>query len=200
MKRLALSTILLLTGALLASGCVYKMSIQQGNYLVAESVSQLKEGMTRSQVRFLLGTPMVPTAFDNSRWDYYYFFRSKQYPKPLQRRLTVYFEDERVQRYENQGVPTETDLKQLDADLQKAIAATKKNERKPSVWQRMTGRGDAATSTSDTATSTTGAAGNDVTPPPSPKTATEEQAAQPPDPVPASQPLPAPAGTPSGQQ
>mgnify|MGYP006174282679 CR=1 FL=1 len=59
MKRLALPTLLLAAGALLASGCVYKMNIQQGNYLVAESVSQLKEGMTRSQVRFLLGTPMV---------------------------------------------------------------------------------------------------------------------------------------------
>jgi len=190
MKRLALPTICLLGAALLSSGCVYKMSIQQGNYLVAESVSQLKEGMTRSQVRFLLGTPMVPTAFDNSRWDYYYFFRSKQYPEPLKRRLTVYFEDERVQRYENQGVPTETDLQQLDKDLQRAIAATKKNEPKPSIWQRMTGRGDKPS---------TGAAGNDVTPPPDPKTASEEEAAKSPDPVPASQPLPAPAGTPSGQ-
>ena len=72
MKRLALSTILLVAGSVLATGCVYKMNIQQGNYLVAESVSQLKEGMTRSQVRFLLGTPMVPDAFDDSRWDYYY--------------------------------------------------------------------------------------------------------------------------------
>ena len=79
MKRLALSTILLAAGALLASGCVYKMNIQQGNYLVAESVSQLKEGMTRSQVRFLLGTPMVPDAFDDDRWDYYYFFSSQKY-------------------------------------------------------------------------------------------------------------------------
>ena len=55
MKRLALPTILLAVGALLASGCVYKMNIQQGNYLVAESVGQLKEGMTRSQVRFSSG-------------------------------------------------------------------------------------------------------------------------------------------------
>jgi len=189
MNRLALSTILLLTGALLASGCVYKMNIQQGNYLVAESVSQLKEGMTRSQVRFLLGTPMVPTAFDNSRWDYYYFFSSHQYEKPLKRRLTVYFEDERVQRFDNQGVPTEADLGQLERDLQKAVSATKNNQRKPSVWQRMTGHGDTHA----------GAAGNDVTPPPDPKTATEEKAAQPPNPVPASEPLPAPAGSPSGQ-
>jgi outer membrane protein assembly factor BamE len=189
MKRLALPTILLAAGSFLASGCVYKMNIQQGNYLVAESVSQLKEGMTRSQVRFLLGTPMVPDAFDDSRWDYYYFFSSRQYKKPLQRRLTVYFEDERVQRYENQGVPTQTDLQQLDRDLRKAIADNKKNERKPSVWQRMTGRGGAEQ----------GAAGNDVTPPPDAKTGTEAEAEKAPDPVPASQPLPAPAGTPSGQ-
>src|SRR4029453_10543954 len=118
MNRLALPTLLILSvGALLSSGCVYKMSIQQGNYLVPDSVSQLKEGMTRSQVRFLLGTPMVPDAFDDSRWDYYYFFSSRHYKEPLKRRLTVYFADERVQRYENQGVPTQTDLQQLDRDL-----------------------------------------------------------------------------------
>src|SRR5215510_11683875 len=125
MKRLALPTLLLALCVFSTSGCVYKMAIQQGNYLVTDSVSQLKEGMTRSQVRFLLGTPMVPVAFDDSRWDYYYFFKSKQYPKPLKRRLTVYFEDERVQRFENQGVPTQADLGQLEQDLQKAIAATK---------------------------------------------------------------------------
>src|SRR3954464_6388569 len=111
MKRLALlRTILLAGGALLASGCVYRMSIQQGNYLVAESVSQLKEGMTRSQVRFLLGTPMVPDAFNDDRWDYYYFFSSKRYKDPLKRRLTVFFADDKVARYENLGVPTQSDL------------------------------------------------------------------------------------------
>jgi outer membrane protein assembly factor BamE len=182
MKRLALSTVLLVAGSFLASGCVYKMNIQQGNYLVAESVSQLKEGMTRSQVRFLLGTPMVPDAFDTSRWDYYYFFSSKQYKQPLKRRLTVYFEDERVQRFENQGVPTQTDLAQLELDLRKAIAANKKNERKPSMWKRMTGRGD-----------------TESAPAPKPTTSAEAEGQKPPDPVPPSAPLPAPAGTPSGQ-
>src|SRR5689334_25130670 len=122
MKRLALRMIPLAAGALLASGCVYKMSIQQGNYLVADSVSQLKEGMTRSQVRFLLGTPMVPVAFDDSRWDYYYFFSSRQYKQPLKRRLTVYFADDKVERFENLGVPTQADLAQLERDLRNAIA------------------------------------------------------------------------------
>src|SRR3982751_7149683 len=102
MKRLALlRTVLLAAGALLASGCVYRMSIQQGNYLVADSVSQLKEGMTRSQVRFLLGTPMVPDAFDEDRWDYYYFFSSQKFKSPLQGRLTVYFDDANVHPVDN---------------------------------------------------------------------------------------------------
>src|SRR4249920_1293791 len=136
MNRLALPTTLLTLCALLSTGCVYKMSIQQGNYLVPDSVSQLKEGMTRSQVRFLLGTPMVPDAFNDSRWDYFYSFTSQKVRKPLKRRLTVYFEDERVARYENQGVPTQADLNQLENDLKRAIAATK-NNRKQSTWKRM---------------------------------------------------------------
>jgi outer membrane protein assembly factor BamE len=180
MKRLALPTIFLAVGAFLSSGCVYKMNIQQGNYLVADSVSQLKEGMTRSQVRFLLGTPMVPDAFDESRWDYYYFFSSRKFKEPLKRRLTVYFEEDKVQRIENLGVPTQTDLEQVEADLRKAMADTKKNQRKPSFWQRITGRGAPADSTSEPASS--------------PKSEPEQK----PDPVPPSAPLPAPAGTPSG--
>ncbi|HEU4593362.1 MAG TPA: outer membrane protein assembly factor BamE [Steroidobacteraceae bacterium] len=188
MKRLALSTILLAAASMLASGCVYKMNIQQGNYLVADSVSQLKEGMTRSQVRFLLGTPMVPDAFDDSRWDYYYFFSSRHIKQPLKRRLTVYFQDERVQRFENQGVPTKTDLEQLERDLKKAIADNKKHERKPSLWKRMTGRGGEKSGSAEPQAVPAG-----------PKTSTEAQGQQPPDPVPPSEPAPAPAGTPSGQ-
>src|SRR6187551_292924 len=133
MKRLALPTILLVTSALFASGCVYKMNIQQGNYLVPNSVSQLKEGMTRSQVRFLLGTPMVPDAFDENRWDYYYFFSSQKIKEPLKRRLTVYFADDKVARYENQGVPTQADLDQLERDLRRAIAVTKVKGKKKSA-------------------------------------------------------------------
>src|SRR5438270_1729326 len=53
--------------ALLATtlgGCVYRMNIQQGNYLEGKTVDQLQSGMTRSQVRYLLGTPMVPAVLD----------------------------------------------------------------------------------------------------------------------------------------
>ena len=181
MKRLALPTLLLAAGALLASGCVYKMNIQQGNYLVAESVSQLKEGMTRSQVRFLLGTPMVPVAFDDSRWDYYYFFSSRHIDEPLKRRLTVYFADDKVQRFENVGVPTQTDLEQLERDLKRAIAENKKNQRKPGFFKRLFGRDAPAEPTKSETPSSS-----------------ESEAERPPDPVPDAAPPPLPAGTPSG--
>jgi len=179
MNRLALPTILLAAGALLASGCVYKMNIQQGNYLVAESVSQLKEGMTRSQVRFLLGTPMVPDAFNDDRWDYYYFFESQKFDAPLKRRLTVYFVDDKVMRFENLGVPTEADLQQLERDLRKAMTETKGGKKK-GFWSRTFSREKPTTETA-----------------PAPATTSEAEKA--PDPVPPSEPVPAPAGTPSGQ-
>jgi len=173
MKRLALPTLSLVFGALLTSGCVYKMNIQQGNYLVADSVSQLKEGMTRSQVRFLLGTPMVPDAFDENRWDYYYFFSSQRIKEPLKRRLTVYFADDKVARYENLGVPTQADLEQLERDLRKAQAAVKVKGKKKSA---------------EAVPAATPASGP----------ASPSEAEKAPDPVPPSAPLPAPAGTPSG--
>jgi outer membrane protein assembly factor BamE len=132
--------------------------------------------MTRSQVRFLLGTPMVPDAFDESRWDYYYFFSSRQFKEPLKRRLTVYFAEDKVQRIENLGVPTQADLAQVEADLKKAIAETRKNRRKPSLWQRMTGRGKEADSSEPSAS----------------------EAEKKPEPLPPAPPLPEPAGTPSG--
>src|SRR6266513_2808189 len=73
--RLALRafTALLLASAL--SACVYRMNIQQGNYLEGKTVDQLQVGMTRSQVRYLLGTPLVPAVFDKDRWDYVYYFK-----------------------------------------------------------------------------------------------------------------------------
>lgn len=83
-----------------SSGCIYRMAIQQGNYLDPAQIEQLQTGMTRSQVLFLLGTPMVPPAFDNDRWDYYYYLKGRPLKEPLEQRLTVYFENDMVSRIE----------------------------------------------------------------------------------------------------
>jgi outer membrane protein assembly factor BamE len=91
---------------LLGSGCVYRMTIQQGNFLDPEQVEQLETGMTRSQVTFLLGTPMVPPTFDNDRWDYYYYLDSRRPKIQMTRRLIVFFADDKVSRIDRTDMPS----------------------------------------------------------------------------------------------
>lgn len=98
---------LLLACSTVLGGCVYRMAIQQGNFLDARQVTQVKEGMTRAQVRFLLGTPMLPDAFNRDRWDYLYTLDLNDGSAVTTQRLTVYFADDKVSRIENVGAPTE---------------------------------------------------------------------------------------------
>ena len=98
-------TLVLLMSLAATSGCVYRMNIQQGNFLEARTVNQLQAGMTRSQVRYLLGTPMVPDAFDKERWDYLYYFKKGRLHKPEERHLTVYFKEDKVDKFERNNVP-----------------------------------------------------------------------------------------------
>jgi outer membrane protein assembly factor BamE len=91
--------------AALGSGCVYRMDIQQGNYLEGKTVDQLQVGMTRSQVRYLLGTPMVPDLFDKDRWDYLYYFQRGRLKRPEQRHVIVYFKDDKVTSFDRDNVP-----------------------------------------------------------------------------------------------
>jgi outer membrane protein assembly factor BamE len=87
-----------------AAGCIYRMDIQQGNLLDPEQVDQVEVGMTRSQVRFLLGTPMVIDTFDPDRWDYVYSLRRGHSRKVARRHLVVWFEGDTVTRIE-QPIP-----------------------------------------------------------------------------------------------
>jgi len=88
---------------LFAGGCVYRINIQQGNYLEPAALEQLNVGMTRSQVRYLLGTPMLPDAFDRDRWDYLFYFKRGRLRDPEQRRVTVFFEGDKVSRIDRPG-------------------------------------------------------------------------------------------------
>jgi outer membrane protein assembly factor BamE len=87
------------------AGCVYRIDVQQGNFLEGKTVDKLEVGMTRAQVRYLLGTPMVPDLFDKDRWDYLYYFQGARLHRPQRRHLTVFFKDEKVQRFVRDNVP-----------------------------------------------------------------------------------------------
>lgn len=89
-----------LAAALLLVGCTlttYKMDIQQGNVVTQEMVSKLRPGMTRSQVKFVMGTPLVSDPFHTERWDYFYEFIKGGKPKD-QRRLTLIFDKDQLQK------------------------------------------------------------------------------------------------------
>jgi outer membrane protein assembly factor BamE len=89
---------------LLRSLGVYKLDINQGNYLSQDVVDKLKVGQTKQQVRFLLGTPLLVSAFRPDRWDYVYEF-SRQGYMIEHRTFTVYFVDDKVARWEGDEMP-----------------------------------------------------------------------------------------------
>jgi outer membrane protein assembly factor BamE len=107
--------------AAIASGCVYRINIQQGNFLDQAAVEQVKAGMTRSQVRYLLGTPLVADIFDKERWDYIYYLKKGRSRHVDSRRVTVYFDGDKVAKLDK---PTAA-----EAAAQDASAAQIKNGR-----------------------------------------------------------------------
>jgi outer membrane protein assembly factor BamE len=80
------------------SACVYRIDVQQGNLLDDEDIGQVQVGMTRSQVQFLLGTPMISDSFHRDRWDYAYYLRRGRSAEAEQRWVVVYFNNDRVAR------------------------------------------------------------------------------------------------------
>src|SRR5690606_7061705 len=88
--------LLLLAAMLTLSGCVYRIDVQQGNLLDEVDVQAVRPGMTRNQVRFLLGTPVVDDPFHLDRWDYMYYLRPGKSREARQRWLIVWFDGDTV--------------------------------------------------------------------------------------------------------
>jgi outer membrane protein assembly factor BamE (lipoprotein component of BamABCDE complex) len=107
-----------IAAAALAAGCasadryvpswrsfgVYKIDINQGNYLSEDSVNKLKVGMTQTQVRQVLGTPLIASPFRPDRWDYVYEY-SRQGKVLEHRNFAVYFADGKLTRWEGDKLP-----------------------------------------------------------------------------------------------
>ncbi|MDO8300326.1 MAG: outer membrane protein assembly factor BamE [Lacisediminimonas sp.] len=86
----------------------YRPDLQQGNFISSEMVAQLKPGMTPEQVRFVLGTPLLTDIFHRDRWDY--LFNHKRANGDITRSsVTLYFRDNRLERWDGGNLPTEED-------------------------------------------------------------------------------------------
>jgi outer membrane protein assembly factor BamE len=110
----------------------YRMEVQQGNFISQEMVSQLKPGMTKEQVRFILGTPLVTDIFHADRWDYV-FFREKADGKREQRNLSVVFEKDRLARVLGDLLPSEGAAQAGGFDPQVKPDGKEKPAEKPSA-------------------------------------------------------------------
>jgi outer membrane protein assembly factor BamE len=100
------------------SGCsssrfhlVHKLDIQQGNVVTQDELNQLKPGMTRRQVQYIMGSPMIADVFHQDRWDYLYLMEPG-YGEPSSDHVTLYFEGDVLARVEGsmrpQDVSTDT--------------------------------------------------------------------------------------------
>lgn len=98
-----------MTSGIAGSITPYRMEVVQGNFVSREQVELLRPGMSRSQVRDILGTPLVTSLFHANRWDYVFTLR-RQNVEPQQRKLSVFFTGELLQRVEGDPMPSESEF------------------------------------------------------------------------------------------
>ena len=90
-KHLSILLLILSTQA-----CVYQANLAQGNFVDKEDLDQVEIGMTRNQVRFLLGTPMIDDPFHEDRWDYIYYLKIGREKAILKTWVSIFFENDTV--------------------------------------------------------------------------------------------------------
>lgn len=105
LKKVPFITLIILT--LTASACsnlrfpgVYKIDIAQGNIVTQDLLDKLKPQMSQNQVKYILGTPLIEDTFNSNRWDYFYSLKKGKTGETKESRVTVYFENDRYDRYE----------------------------------------------------------------------------------------------------
>jgi outer membrane protein assembly factor BamE len=107
MRRISLVLLSTAFFAATLAGCsIYRMDVAQGNIVTQDMVDQLRVGMTRSQVRFVLGTPLVSDPFHRDRWDYFYSLHKGVEKTTETQVVTVVFKGDSLASIEGTAKPT----------------------------------------------------------------------------------------------
>lgn len=101
---------------------VYRIAIAQGNYIEEEMVAELTKGMTRRQVIYVLGSPLVKDTFNQDQWDYYYNV-SRNSKSLVDHRFTVFFEDDLLSHWEGDYIASKKETTESENE---ALEATEK--------------------------------------------------------------------------
>ena len=83
---------------------VYRINVEQGNVVTDEMVEQLRPGLNRRQVRYIMGTPLIEDSFHKDRWDYHYLLRNGN-ELLSETQLTLWFEEDQLVRVEGPDAP-----------------------------------------------------------------------------------------------
>jgi outer membrane protein assembly factor BamE len=105
----------------------YRPDVQQGNFISQEMLAQLKVGQTREQVRFILGTPLLTDVFHADRWDFP-FYLARGNGELTTAKVTVYFKDNKVEKFDGGNLPTEKDYIARIAGPSRVVKAQPKKE------------------------------------------------------------------------
>ncbi len=119
--------VIVIIALLFTTGCLrpYKIDIQQGNIINTQQLDQLKPGMTRREVQYILGTPLVEDPFHADRWDYFYSLKEGREKNRLQQLITIVFKADALTDIE--GV---LETKSVRAKKPEIVNPDDKNEKK----------------------------------------------------------------------
>jgi len=103
-------TTIILSGCSIFDPLVYKIDIQQGNVTEQKQVEKLEIGMTKEQVKFILGSPMSTDSFDANRWDYVYSYLKGKTGKIKRNNITITFENNRMTKMVGEALIKKNEL------------------------------------------------------------------------------------------
>lgn len=103
---------------------VYRIPVQQGNYLEQDMIEQLEVGLSKRQVRYIMGSPMLEDTFNEDRWDYFYSVR-KGDTELRSNHFVVFFENDRLTRWQGDYTPIN---KQIEEEQEEALKNTEKEK------------------------------------------------------------------------
>lgn len=145
----------------------YKIDVVQGNFISREQVELLKAGMTRAQVKEVLGTPLLSSLFHADRWDYVFTLKRRNV-EPQSFRYTVFFKGDQLERFEGDTMPSEADfIARLDSGrkLGKVPPLEATEEQLKAAERASASRAASAPASPSPAVQPGTAAGPDATPP-----------------------------------
>ena len=95
---------------------VHKIDIQQGNVISQAMIDQLKPGMTKNQVKFIMGTPLIADTFNQNRWDYFYGLKPAE-GEEVRERMVIFFKDDKLHTLRGDYMPNPIEDQNVDQEV-----------------------------------------------------------------------------------